>query len=582
MIFHTTLATLLLLPYISTQALQPTNKTKRTTVNDQIYSHGDAKAVLFYMENPRPVELPELQASASNQGIRNFYPAPSKPLALVSVQQPIQVFEQDNPKQVAEQQVLYEFQQTPTNAVSNVHVKQLFQPSNQDMTTPIPNIQGQATDPFPVTQPIASGYISSPSNFQTQQKHFAPQSSLVGINSPNSAATIVSPVHHSVYTNHGLGSAQSFNSYQNPFLTETPQQFQSGTNKAPGKYIYLNGKIVYNPVHIIPQSKLTPNSVYHKGVYHNQQKLPLLSNNLPNNFKLNQAQAQSGLNKDFTVPTSPAQPQFGPNNNNRDFSHRAAVKQPSEKLTPPAYLPPITKQNAGFKAPKKLHPIDKPSQPIKEDVQEEREEEGEQEEEEQPEREEEREEELEDDDEEDAATENEEERESPESYSEEETYGYERFPFDDDDDDDERDHYFKPTKYRKNKHHHHEEDHEHQHEDDHEDQEEHSRHHQPSKRKHRNPPKYDDRDSFGFHEGYSSNSKYKYAKKNGKLTKGDKPSGKFKKVKYSKVGQGKPKVEHIEGKFSENIPVTHKAKIYKERWYVSKDIEGNMGRKPKK
>lgn len=46
------------------------------------------------------------------------------------------------------------------------------------------------------------------------------------------------------------------------------------------------------------------------------------------------------------------------------------------------------------------------------------------------------------------------------------------------------------------------------------------------------------------------------------------------KVKYSKVKGGKPKVETIEGRFSENIPTTHKQKVFKERWYVSKDVEG--------
>lgn len=46
--------------------------------------------MLFYLENPQSAG-PELQSAASSPGLRNFYSAPAKPLALVNVEQPIQV-----------------------------------------------------------------------------------------------------------------------------------------------------------------------------------------------------------------------------------------------------------------------------------------------------------------------------------------------------------------------------------------------------------------------------------------------------------------------------------------------------------
>ncbi|XP_056642490.1 uncharacterized protein LOC130448908 [Diorhabda sublineata] len=96
------------------------SKTKRNLSRD-VQSYGESGLVLPYNDNPKVYYEPKQV---------NTYQV--RPLALVDLSQPVKVIE---PK-VAAQQVLYEFQQTPTDAVSNVHVKQLFE---QDMKPPPQN-----------------------------------------------------------------------------------------------------------------------------------------------------------------------------------------------------------------------------------------------------------------------------------------------------------------------------------------------------------------------------------------------------------------------------------------------------------
>lgn len=234
-------------------------------------------------------------------------------------------------------------------------MKQLFEPS-VEITTSQPFLyQGQQSDQFSNTQSLGSVHPAPHINTANQQ-YGRPQPQAHGLTSasspyPVTSATvriyllkrmtqaniyifllqIVSPVHHNTYTNHGLNSA-SF-SYHSPLLPES-QQFQNtqiSPKQAPGKYnLYLNGKIVYNPnpSPIVSQTRIPQNSIYHKGVYHNHQKLPLLNYAQRHNTPVQQ---QGQIQGSLGVPYTPHQ----------GF-------RPQTKLTPPAVpadLPPIT-QNA--------------------------------------------------------------------------------------------------------------------------------------------------------------------------------------------------------------------------------------------
>ncbi|CAG9765518.1 unnamed protein product [Ceutorhynchus assimilis] len=473
------------------------NKSKRFLANQV----GEAKAVLFYMENPQQnEEAPELQTAASS--IRNLYPTPGKPLAVVSVQQPIQVFEQDtHPKQVAEQQVLYEFQQTPNNAVSNVQVKQLFQPDGPTYGEQLPTAQA-----FTSIQPALfnnQAYVRSQQQPQGSSHH------------PATSATIISPVHQNLYTSNQNPTSFTYNNpFNNDYSTNKQQQQQrQQQQQSPGKYIYLNGKIVYNPAHhIIQQGKiLPPNSIYNKGVYHNQQKLPLINNN---NFG-GQLQQQQQRPREHVA----AQTQQGNKNNN--------------------YLPPITKNNR-FQPPKHLQQINKPSTaPIYQQQEEENEDD----------------EELNNEESEDDYDKQNDAEDEDDDAHDDDSYGYETFQFEDEYLENDDAHFLKSKAKRLR-----DED-----ESEYDDERPTRKHPKNHSRRYRNQPN----DNYGYYEGYRTNMKYKSPK-----TKDNKPIGKYKKVKFSRVKGGKPKVETIEGRFSEQVPVTHRQKLYKERWYVTQDLDG--------
>lgn len=80
-----------------------------------------------------------------------------------------------------------------------------------------------------------------------------------------------------------------------------------------------------------------------------------------------------------------------------------------------------------------------------------------------------------------------------------------------------------------------------------------------------------------YYQGFSTNSKYNFVKPGKKLKKTNrkKPFGKFKKVNYSKVKRLKPPKEgKIQGSYSHESPVTHKQKVFAQRWLLTKDIQG--------
>lgn len=172
------------------------NKTKRTLADTATY--GEKPAPLFY---------------AIPDGTRPDFFATTKTFALAKP--PYAVFDPEVPKQVAAQQVLYEYQQTPTNAVSNVHVKQLFQPLETIDANNTPQI--------------------NQNNPATQQPHQQNQQNA------HTSETVVNPVQHSSLVNHGQNYAHV------QFQPYYPQHTQT-QHYVPGRYFYVNGKYVYPPL----------------------------------------------------------------------------------------------------------------------------------------------------------------------------------------------------------------------------------------------------------------------------------------------------------------------------------------------
>ncbi|KAL3268273.1 hypothetical protein HHI36_007397 [Cryptolaemus montrouzieri] len=169
------------------------NKTKRTLADTATY--GEKPTPIFY---------------AIPDGTRPDFFATTKTFALAKP--PLSaVFDPEVPKQVAAQQVLYEYQQTPTNAVSNVHVKQLFQPLE-----------------------ISNGN-DTPQNTQTPHQPHSQNSNV------HASETVVNPVQHSSLVNHGQNYAHV------QFQPYYPQHTQT-QHYIPGRYFYVNGKYVYPPI----------------------------------------------------------------------------------------------------------------------------------------------------------------------------------------------------------------------------------------------------------------------------------------------------------------------------------------------
>lgn len=428
------------------------NKTKRT-LNHQIYNYGENKPVVVYVDNvPASSNNPNGDISNYNSNSRSISFGNSPVRSYFEV-----------PK-VAAQQVLYEFQQTPTNAVSNVHVKQLFHSPG-----------GDSSDTTNYEQ------NSQPENHQNQY---------------SASETVVTPIQHSAYTNHGQNYAHV---NYHPLYNIQPHHVQS-QHFVPGKYFYVNGRIVYQPTPALQQ---------------NQQKLPLKYGN---------------------------------------------TYQPQQKLMPPPvqrpasysrFVPPQRHEMQSITSPITPAPPTKAPAPVQA---------------------------VEEDDEEENASlqENEDDVEEAEEDDERPKYQQEddeaeedgernpvfgRYKFDEDEDLEERE------RYRED--------------DEAEEEDDDSRGgsskyvskktRKSPKKKNGKSGKYNNKDNYSYSEGYSTSSKYEYPskkKKNGK--KGVKSQ---KSVRYAKGT--KPQ---IEGRYSENIPITHKHKIFKEKWYVTKKTDDNLER----
>ncbi|XP_072385124.1 uncharacterized protein [Diabrotica undecimpunctata] len=181
-------------------------KTKRNLSRD-IQSYGESSLVLPYSDSTKTYYEPKHI---------NTYQV--RPLALVDLSQPVKVIE---PK-VAAQQVLYEFQQTPTDAVSNVHVKQLFQPDLKPPPPSNPQTLMASETVVPVQQyPQNSG----PQNFNVKQHPlYSIQPSFLEPKKYVYGKIIVDSTHPQQSNYHHPGSPNVFYSNQ-PFL---PQGAQHG------------------------------------------------------------------------------------------------------------------------------------------------------------------------------------------------------------------------------------------------------------------------------------------------------------------------------------------------------------------
>lgn len=133
------------------------------------------------------------------------------------------------PKQVTLQQVLYEYQQTPHNAVSNVHVNQQFQTAALNLSPD--SIQSQSAIPTQhLTAPVNPAFVNQPPILQVE---------------PNQFSQIAAPVHHGAVIHHGQGYAKLL--YGPITVSHTTGSPLTSHLNTPGKYIYANGKIVFQP-----------------------------------------------------------------------------------------------------------------------------------------------------------------------------------------------------------------------------------------------------------------------------------------------------------------------------------------------
>lgn len=172
------------------------------------------------------------------------------PLLLQNPPSPLTVLESEVPKQVTAQQVLYEYQQTPNAAVSNVHVNQQFQPLSTAETAPQQHVYSSQ---YPSVTSVAPSSFPNSHDAQSNQQVTA-----------ESHHGFIAPVHHSTVVRHGQGGNQYPISHQQQtlhrlpnqpyhFLQQYPQQQYYPALQQPqqqygkGKYLYANGKIIYYP-----------------------------------------------------------------------------------------------------------------------------------------------------------------------------------------------------------------------------------------------------------------------------------------------------------------------------------------------
>lgn len=539
---------------------QTQNKTKRgLTEQTRTFHEADTfKPLILY---------PELAAAGAShsetyaESPRSLAPSPTLSTS----------FETEPPKQVTAQQVLYEYQQTPSTTISNVHVNQQFQ------TVPTPetaNTQVVYASQLPPASPTTQ-FVNNGHNLEAQQN----QHSL-------SVQNVVQPVQHSSLIKHGQGYGQV--TYQPSAETPPPQtrtspiyqptrnqppqaplnhqyipsnvqptqsSFYSSTQQFPqqpnpfsqGKYLYVNGKILYYPQGV-PTTPVVPSTPYpgtlarHPAItYQNHQQKPL-----------------APLQKPTKRPVAPSQ----------------QVTQYYNTFTPTKLTQPSTTQA--------------PVAPVKEVQREEQ-----QEEEEEPEK-------------KPKARPVEEEEEEEEE--DEEDVRPIRYYLDDDDDDDE-DEYERPTKfvpkYYRSKYL--APDIEEAEEEDDDDDDSNREQSEQVKQKAKQPKKYyrgdvylkptkeknkyQNSEHFIFFDplkedpkkaSYTSHSEpepkyskvyatYKSPQKKKKSKKAseatEEPQLEYTLYKYHKV---EPQKEDSEGRFSENVPVIHTQKVVKKHWVVTK------------
>ncbi|XP_066245981.1 uncharacterized protein [Euwallacea similis] len=551
----------LLLPFlyaspVKSPLLAPNNTGKVSVEGNS--GNEKPKPIFYYLDNAKPAAVAELQGAASSSVIRNLPAITQKPLALSTLSIdgfPAQV---DANNQVADQQVLYEFKQTPPSTLSNLQLNSYRQP-NVEVNTPRSYYQKHANPPGVISLPVRPLHPTANSNnvFRPSQPLMLYPVSLASrpqngpARHPATSATIVNPVQHNLYTNHA----------PQPLGTIHPNH---------GQFVNLGTPLVYNPTQVIPEEKITPHSIYHKRVYHNQQKqnLPLLNPAQRKNPYPYQVQTHGGAGA----------------------LHRAITTL--GKISNNHYLPPIT-QTGGFNAPLDMQKIDQPSSSVQQNDEEEKPEEEEEEEiEENPESEDEGDSEPEDEEGEEEAPEEEvaevDENKEEEKEKEESNNGDDEIkPFNINDYQimDFENTFFKPSQYKFKNNAEKENNEEAEEDCDKEEAEDSDKEEEDGDRDDSkqitNYYKYpahpvDDFNypPYEFYEGFSSNSKYNYAKPGEKLDKRFKPLGKFKKIKYSKVRGLKPSVHKIQGSYSEEVPITHKQKVFTQRWFMTKNIEG--------
>lgn len=265
------------------------NKTKRGLSEQQSHTFHD-------VDSFKPLILyPELAAAGASHS--ETYAETPKSFA-----------ESEPPKQVTAQQVLYEYQQTPSTTISNVHVNQQFQ------TVPTAETANSQVVYASQLPPAASAtqFVNDGHNLEAQQNQ---QHSV-------SVQNVVHPVQHSALIKHGQNYGQislhtpppqappppprnpapvyqpprnvappptPVNQYVSSSVQPTQSSFYSSTQNfaqqpnlfSPGKYLYVNGKILYYPQGI-PTTPIVPSTPYpgtiakHPAVsYQNHQVRPL-------------------------------------------------------------------------------------------------------------------------------------------------------------------------------------------------------------------------------------------------------------------------------------------------------------------
>lgn len=502
-------------------AVSATNVTKRGVV-EQTHVYGETvgfKPVTFY-QNPATLPIP-------NPSNDNYFAENAK---LAAFEKP--TYENERNKANTASQLNYtpnpvtttQFQFLPQSA--GIHSSNLnFKPSVQEQsgfsqTTPeIVKTSAQdyrqhysSTPLRPNAGPTnqdASNYYPYPSSSQiVYGNQQIPNNPQYGFQSPSNqyqSETVVAPVQHSTSINHGIF---------NPVVPTLPVIHPTQTPLILGKYIFSNGKIIFNPLN----SQTTPQL--------NTPPLPLYP------------KPQTAFNPAFNpykalTKLTPPNP-IAPNNFNYQQQHTKINIEPTK-----APVKELEKESKENKKTEKEKDLEEEEDEEAENVKEESFEEN-------------------DSDEVSDFKEDDDNNHhyyrkpyhSSHRYDDDEDESHERYE-EDDDDHNEREHYFDDNKRGSSKHYH-------------------SKPKKYHKVEYKPYKQIESGDKYKFKESYSSKSK------NGKPVKGfykhfddREPKTQYKAYKYSKSSE-KPKIDIVESKESQNIPVIHKQKIYKEKWFVTK------------